>query len=132
MKRVSIIISTYSKDKLSDLSDCINSLKRQLLKPDEIILVLDPNPDLAKFYESKFHNDVKIVISDHYGLSNARNAGVKSAEGEIVVFIDSDAIPGKSWLENLVKNYEDPNVVGVGGLVKPFWEAGSPSWFPEE
>lgn len=102
------------------------------MKPDEIILVLDPNPDLAKFYESKFHNDVKIVISDHYGLSNARNAGVKSAEGEIVVFIDSDAIPGKSWLENLVKNYEDPNVVGVGGLVKPFWEAGSPSWFPEE
>jgi GT2 family glycosyltransferase len=57
---------------------------------------------------------------------------VRNARGEIVFFIDDDAVADENWLENLVKNYEDTNVVGVGGLIKPLWEDGYPTWFPEE
>lgn len=131
MKGVSVIVSTYSKDRLNYLLECVESIEKQSLRSDDIILVLDED-SLAGFYESKLPTNVKIVISGKRGLSNARNAGAKSAKGEILAFIDDDAVADRNWLENLVRNYEDPNVVGVGGLIKPLWANGAPMWFPEE
>jgi glycosyltransferase involved in cell wall biosynthesis len=130
--KISVVISTYSKERLRYLSDCIISLKNQSLKPDEIILVLDPFPDLIEFYESRFSKDALIVVSEKPGLSNARNAGIKNANGDLICFLDDDAVADKKWLENLVKNYADKNVVGVGGFIRPAWEQGAPKWFPEE
>jgi len=102
------------------------------LPPYEIILVLDPDEKLTEFYASRIPSYVKIVIAEKYGLSHARNAGVKEARGDIVAFIDDDAVADEEWLRNLVKNYDDPNVLGVGGLIKPVWENRRPIWFPEE
>ena len=100
--------------------------------PKEIILVLDPDEALLEFYKSCTPNDVKIVVSEGYGLSYARNAGIRSAKGEIIAFIDDDAVADERWLENLIKNYNDPQVVGVGGLIIPIWQSNRPVWFPEE
>jgi cellulose synthase/poly-beta-1,6-N-acetylglucosamine synthase-like glycosyltransferase len=102
------------------------------LQPLEIILVLDNDVGLVDFYRSRVARDVKIVVSDGFGLSNARNAGVKKAEGEIVAFIDDDAVADEKWLENLIRNYDDLSVVGVGGRIEPLWDEGNPGWFPEE
>ena len=132
MKEVSVVVSTYSKARLSYLLDCIESLRKQSFKPVEVILVLDPVPDLVEFYKSRLSDDVKIVVSENCGLSNARNAGVKSARGEIIAFIDDDAVADERWLKNLVKNYDDSWAVGVGGLIKPIWENNRAAWFPEE
>ena len=132
LKEVSVVVSTYSKARLSYLLDCIESLRKQSFKPVEVILVLDPVPDLVEFYKSRLSDDVRIVVSDKCGLSNARNVGVKSARGEIIAFVDDDTVADVNWLENLVKNYGDSMVVGVGGFIRPLWENGSPVWFPEE
>jgi len=132
LKEVSVVVSTYSKDRLEYVVDCVESLKRQSYKPIEIFLVLDPVPELVEFYRSKVLGDVRIVVSEKFGLSNARNSGVKRVSGEIIAFIDDDAVADVKWLENIVKNYEDPKVVGVGGFIKPSWESGAPAWFPEE
>jgi len=132
LTKVSVVVSTYSVGRFDYLLGCIGSLKRQTLQPNEIILVLDKDKALLDFYELHMPTDVKIVVSSGFGLSNARNAGVKNAEGEIVAFIDDDAIADGKWLENLAKNYEDPLVLGVGGLIKPLWESKRPGWFPEE
>jgi glycosyltransferase involved in cell wall biosynthesis len=132
MSKVSVIVSVYSKDRLQCVLDCIDSLRRQSEKPFEIIVVLDPNPDLIGFYRSRLNCDVRIVVSDGFGLSNARNVGVKNAKGDIVAFIDDDAVADKEWLKNLLKGYNDSSVVGVGGYIKPLWERGRPKWFPEE
>ena len=132
LKEVSVVVSTYSVDRLSQVLECIKSLKRQTISPKEIILVLDPDQDLVSFYKSQLLNGVKIVVSEGFGLSKARNAGVKDAEGEIVAFIDDDAVAEKDWLEKLIENYNDPSVVGVGGLIRPLWEGKSHKWFPEE
>jgi glycosyltransferase involved in cell wall biosynthesis len=130
--KFSIIISTYTKKRLTYVLDCIEAIKKQPLPDKEIILVLDPNKDLIETYKSHVPADVKIVVSKGYGLSNARNSGIESGEGDIMIFIDDDALPADEWLENLVKNYEDANVVGVGGFIKPVWEKHQPKWFPEE
>lgn len=131
-KSVSVIISTYAKNRLHHVLNCVKSLKVQTLSPQEIILVLDRNETLAEFYKSHMPNDVIVVVSEGYGLSKARNAGAQNANGEIVAFIDDDAVAGKDWLKNLIENYNDPQVVCVGGLIMPVWESNRPKWFPEE
>lgn len=127
-----MVIPTYSTERVGDVLACIRSLVNQTLQPKEILLVLDPNRALKDSYEARVSNGVKLVVSEAYGLSSARNAGVKNAEGEIVAFIDDDAFAERKWLANLVRNYDDPSVVGVGGFIEPLWEGGRPLWFPEE
>ena len=133
LKTVSVIVSTYTKDRFRDVNNCIDSLRSQTLQPNEILLVLDPNEELVAFFKSHIPSTVKIVVSDNVGLSDARNAGVKNAESDIVAFIDDDAIADKQWLENLLVSYDvDPAVIGVGGRIIPKWEDKRPFWFPEE
>ena len=132
-KGFSVVISTYSSDKKDYVLDCISSLHKQSFVPNEILLVLDRNSALVNFFRSVVPADIKVVVSDGYGLSHARNAGVKHAKSEIIAFIDDDAVADRDWLKNIFENYSDPAVVGVGGIVNPFWGNLKPStWFPEE
>ncbi len=132
MTTVSVVISTYSKQKVNEVMDCLSSIQKQVLAPSEIILVLDPDQELINFYKEKIPMNVKIAVSKNFGLSEARNEGIRNSSGEIVAFIDDDAIADKNWLEQIVKNYTDLSVIGVGGLIKPFWDSARPRWFPEE
>jgi GT2 family glycosyltransferase len=111
---------------------CISSLSRQTTKPAETILALDPLDDLVEFYKTRVPPHVKIVVSDGIGLSYARNAGVKAATGDVVAFIDDDAEADEKWLEKSVENYQDEQVIGVGGFIKAKWTSVRPMWFPEE
>lgn len=126
------MISTYSAEKYKDVLDCVDSLRRQTLRPEEIILVLDPDEKLRACYVSAIGGDVVIELAEKPGLSSARNTGVRKAAGDVVAFIDDDAYADEDWLRNLTKNYVDGDVLGVGGVVKPIWENGRPSWFPIE
>lgn len=107
-------------------------MKNQTLKPKEIILVLDPGDELAEFYRSQIPEFVKILISERKGLSSARNTGVNHSTGEIVAFIDDDAMADKKWIEQLAPVYDEFEVVGVGGTTISKWEDKRPFWFPEE
>lgn len=54
----------------------------------------------------------------NYGtIGGARQVGVENAHGEYIAFTDSDCIPDKKWLENLLKEFQD-DIVGVGGGIK--------------
>ena len=132
MVNVSVVISTYSESRLKCVLDCIGSLNRQSVLPNEIILVVDPRPELADFYRSRLPDHVKVLMSSGFGLSNARNAGVKNSTGDIIAFIDDDARADQHWIRNLIRSYDDPSVLGVGGYAHPIWDGGSPTWFPEE
>jgi GT2 family glycosyltransferase len=132
-KGISVVISAYSMKNKSQVLDCIRSLHKQTFLPNEILLSLDPIPELVPFFRSSVPTDVEIVVSAGYGLSYARNAGVKHSKSEIVAFIDDDAVADKDWLRNIFQNYSDPSVVGVGGLVTPLLTEGkSFGWFPDE
>ncbi len=130
--KVSVIVSTYTKERHRDVLRCINSLLNQTIKPDEIILVLDPIEDLIDFYKKIVPNVVKIIASSNFGLSNARNIGVMNAKGDIIAFIDDDAWADKRWLGNLLKNFEDEKVWIVGGKIIPVFDKRRPRWLAEE
>ena len=67
------------------------------------------------------------------GASSARNTAIELAGGDILAFLDDDAVAGESWLEELTRPYEDPSVIGTGGMPMPRWEDGeAPAWLPLE
>ena len=130
---ISVVISTYSKALKDQVLDCIYSLQNQTFLPNEILLILDHDPDLIRFFRSIVPKEVKILSSNGFGLSNARNAGVRYSKSEIIAFIDDDAVADRNWLKNIFRNYSEPKVAGVGGLVVPLYEESkSFDWFPEE
>jgi glycosyltransferase involved in cell wall biosynthesis len=131
-ERVSVVVSTYSKDNLGQVLDCLASLRKQSLQAHEILLVLDPVPEVLGHFKENVDSDIRIVESDGFGLSRARNSGIRNSDGEIVAFIDDDAVAHRDWLKKIVEDYSDPSVVGVGGSVHPLWSKNEPEWFPEE
>ncbi len=76
MRDIAVILSVYSIDRANDLFACIQSLKAQTFQPKEIIVVLDNNSELVSYYASYLKAPVKLVVSDGFGLSQARNTGV--------------------------------------------------------
>jgi len=129
--KVSVIVSTYSVERFSDVIRCLNSIEEQTLKPHEVLLVLDPVDSLVKFYRENVKN-ARIVVSDSFGLSAARNKGIMESSGEILAFIDDDAWAEKDWLEKIARNFRDERVFGVGGKIVPVFDSKRPRWLSEE
>jgi GT2 family glycosyltransferase len=121
--------------------EAVDSIRRQSLPPDEVILVIDHNRDLFHRVRNHLQNwipggrilGLTIIENRHQqGLSGARNSGIAIASGDIIAFIDEDAEASPDWLERLNSGFQDPRVLGVGGAILPKWLEGRPFWFPQE
>lgn len=91
MPLVSIIVPVYKVEKY--LKRCVDSLTNQTLSDIEIILVDDGSPDNSgEICDSLQEKDcrIKVIHKTNGGLSSARNAGVKIAQGQYIGFVDSD------------------------------------------
>ncbi len=109
---VSVVIPVYNGEKY--VSVCIESLLNQTMKPDEIIVIDDGSTDDSIEVTSKY--PIKLLKHEkNKGLAEARNTSLKNAVGDIIIFIDCDAKAEKDYIENMVKNYTDDTVAGVGG-----------------
>lgn len=129
---VSVIICAYSDERLEQLHQAIASVRGQHLEPCETLVVIDHNPGLLARV-SAAHPDIKVIANaGGRGLSGARNTGMGLARGDIVAFLDDDAVAEPDWLQRMVLHYDDPRVMGLGGRVIPIWQAGRPRWLPEE
>lgn len=129
---ISVVICAFTRERLAVMGEAVASLRAQTLAPHEIVLVIDHTPELLEEVRELWP-DLKIVANrEKQGLSGARNTGVAEASGEVVAFLDDDAIAAPDWLERLARAYEDPRVLGAGGTVRPRWVEGEPAWFPAE
>ena len=129
---VSVVACTYSMARAAPLSNLIEALKTQTVAPEQIIVTVDHNPELLARLRAGLSGVTVTENVQTRGLSGSRNSGIALASGDIVAFIDDDAIPAPQWIEQLAAGYEEHNVVGVGGPVDPMWEAPVPPWFPAE
>ena len=129
---ISIVMCAYTEDRWSDLVMAISSVKRQTVPVSEIILVIDHNQSLFERAQETFRDVYVIENHDAPGLSGARNSGIACAQGQIICFMDEDAIASSSWIETLLSGYSNAQIIGVGGEVKPLWAGATPGWIPEE
>ena len=112
---ISIIVPVYKVEKY--LNRCIESILKQTYKNIEIILVDDDSPDncpkLCDEYSAKYENITAIHLKNSgFGASGARNAGLNSANGKFIAFIDSDDYVHKDLLAVLKQGFDiSPNVL---------------------
>jgi len=115
MVQVSIIIPTLNEEEL--IADCLQSLRNQSFKDFEIIVIdggsTDRTVEIAKEYTDK------VILAPDSKIGEARLIGVKEASGNIIVSTDADTVHPPFWLQNLVRHFNDPEVVAVGGAIYP-------------
>jgi glucosyl-dolichyl phosphate glucuronosyltransferase len=129
---LSVVICTYSLERWPDLVRARASVAAQTVAAFETIVVVDHNDDLLGRARHEL-DDVRVLANElEPGLSGARNTGIEASAGDVVVFIDDDAVADPDWLDRLQAAYRDPAALAVGGLIEPLWVAGRPSTFPPE
>ena len=107
---ISIVVPVYNVEKYLD--KCVKSIINQTYDNLQIILVDDGSKDnsgkLCDLWEQR---DRRIITKhkDNGGLSDARNYGVKFAEGKYVMFVDSDDIISEYIVEYLMKLIYETN-----------------------
>ena len=113
---ISVVIPSFNSEKT--IGNTIEALLKQNFpkKNFEIIVVDDGSSD--RTVEAAKEYPVKVFPLPHKGPAYARNFGAKKAKGSIILFTDSDCVPDKNWIKNMVKPFEDENVVGVSGTYK--------------
>ena len=98
---ISMVVPVYNMEKY--ILECLDSIKNQIFKDYEIIVVDDGSTDLSvdvikKFSYSNNNIKIKIISQENSGVSAARNRGLKEASGEYVCFIDSDDVLAPQYL----------------------------------
>jgi GT2 family glycosyltransferase len=130
---VSVVVCAYTDARWDALVAGVRALAEQTLPPREVIVVVDHNEPLFVRAGGALRGARVLANEERSGLSGARNTGVRHAAGEIVAFLDDDALPEPAWLEQLSAAFEDPSVVGAGGVALPEWVDGPPPrWLPPE
>jgi len=128
---VSVVICAFADDRWDETLAAVASVQAQRPQPLEVIVVVDHNPGLRDRLATTL--DVRVVDNtESRGLSGGKNTGIALAQGDIVAFLDDDAVAEPGWLEALARPFADPHVLGVGGLTLPAWATGRPRWWPEE
>ncbi|MFI7635600.1 glycosyltransferase family 2 protein [Nonomuraea sp. NPDC049400] len=129
----SVVICVYTEERWEDIRQAVESVESQTRPAHELILVVDHNPDLHLKLKRAYPRAIVVDNTHEQGLSGGKNTGVATANGEIVAFLDDDAVADEGWLEALEEGFQVPGVVGVGGRTDPLWASGRrPRWFPDE
>lgn len=110
---VSVVVNTLGRADL--LGDTLRGLSALRWPDFEIVVVNGPSQDATESVLEEWAGAVKIGRCAEANLAMSRNVGLSLSGGDIVAFIDDDAIPHPAWLEQLTAPYGDPRVGGVGG-----------------
>ena len=108
--KVSVIIPAYNCEKL--LPETLDCLLKQTLKDIQIIIVNDGSTDGTAGVIDRYAKEYSFILpvyQENAGVSAARNNGIEKAEGEYLLFLDSDDILSPEALENVCKKLDEKN-----------------------
>ena len=113
--RASVVIPALNEEEF--IEACLRSLRAQTLPPAEIIVVDNGSTDRTVEIAKKYAD--KVLILPGLPLWEMKQVGVEAAKSPIVVTTDADTVAPPDWLEKILRHFSDPNVVAVGGPVRP-------------
>ena len=115
--KVSLIIPVFNEEKYITL--CLESLEKQIEKPNEIIIVdnncTDNTINSVKKYKKIL--PIKIVKEKKKGVVFARNKGFSKAKGDILARCDADSILPKNWIKKIKENFSKNKIDGLTGPI---------------
>lgn len=115
---LTVVIPSYKRPQ--ELANCLAGIDAQERQPDEVIVVCREEDAGTLGFVEQWEAAPAGYIKRHVrvskpGVIHAMQTGVEHASGDIVAFIDDDAVPWKDWAGRLLDYYRDPAVGGVGG-----------------
>ena len=126
-KAISVVVCAYNEEARTEA--CLESLFNQDLDSElfEIVFVDDGSTDrtpeivrdvLGRRFDGELP-EFRYYRIEHGGLCAARNTGIDQSRGQIVAFIDADAIAEPDWIRRLLAPFEHAERVGVvGGRIR--------------
>ncbi len=130
---VSILICTYNR--ADSLGITLQSLSGVIVPKGVTLetLIVDNNSkdgtrEIVERFNENYKYNLKYILEAEQGLSSARNAGLKEATGDIILFTDDDVLVDPAWLTEIVHAFCSYNADCVGGKILPVWPCERPSW----
>lgn len=131
---LSVIICTYNREKY--IYNVLKSLAENTLSPSqyEIVLVDNNCTDNTRGECDRLVQDfpevtLRYFLETNQGLSHARNRGIKESKGEILVYVDDDALVNKEYLQTYADFFKQHSEIdAAGGPIIPKYETEEPDW----
>ena len=133
--KVSVVVATHAMARFDDFREAVESVLDQTLVATVVIVVVDGDEAVSDRALALFGDaeGVRLYCNDgNRGVSATRTRGAELASGEIVAFIDDDAVADPEWVAEFVRVYRESDAVAVGGRMDGEWLAGRPWYLPEE
>jgi glycogen(starch) synthase len=112
----SIVINTYNR--AHTLERTLASLENLRHSAYEVVVVFGPCTDSTSEILDRYRVKFRIVACEVVNLSVSRNLGIAASQGEIVCFLDDDAVPEPNWLCHLEQGFLASEVAAVGGYIR--------------
>lgn len=114
--KISCIIPTTNR--VEALINCLDSISKQSVTPDEIIIINQGEYLSQSFFRNASYNLlIKIVNIKRKSLTNARNVGIKMAKYNQICFLDDDVILHKDYFNIMINAIKENNFDGVQGNI---------------
>jgi glucosyl-dolichyl phosphate glucuronosyltransferase len=134
--KASVILAT--KDRGPAIADTLEALLQLDFPATEHEIILVDNcssPDnraLLQAFVTAHPDRTRYVSEPSLGLNNARNCGIRHSHGDVLAFVDDDAIVPPHWLNNIVRIFDtNPEVYALGGKVIAKFTTPPPEWIDQ-
>ncbi len=137
MIAASVVICTHNRARVVERAVQAALDAARLCVPAAEVLVVDnaSTDDTARALadlDRRSGSALRVLTEPEVGLSAARNRGLAAAAGDVVVFLDDDAVPRPGWLQALVAPFAARTVVCVGGPIVVRFPSLPPPWYRPE
>ncbi len=131
---LTVIICTYNRAKY--IGNLLDSIAKNDIDTSEYEIVLVDNNCTDNTHAicdafARVHPEItfRYVVEPEQGLSAARNKGIHEAKGDILVYIDDDALVDTDYLRIYAEHFADnPKTMAAGGPIEPLYETSVPAW----
>ncbi len=113
MPSISVIILNYNGHHL--LSECLDSLRKQIFRDFELIFVDNGSTDRSVVFVKENYPEVKVIENrENLGFGEGNNAGMRAAQGKYIALLNNDTVTDTEWLQRLFEAAErSPRTFGM-------------------
>ncbi|MEM4557597.1 MAG: glycosyltransferase [Desulfurococcaceae archaeon] len=114
---MSVVVVTYRRG--WSLPYSLGSLAAQSRTPDEVVVVLKPSGDGSEDVVDKFRDvlPIRLYVQERGNVTDAYSTAIEKASGDIILFIDDDAVAEEKWVEKYVALFQKlEDAGGIGGV----------------
>jgi glycosyltransferase involved in cell wall biosynthesis len=134
---ITVILCTYNRCGLLPMAlESVAASAMPAAMEWEVLVVDNNSPDrtreVVESFVARYPGKFRYLFEKNPGKSHALNAGIASAKGSVLAFMDDDVTVAPDWLQKVTEPLREKGYAGSGGRVFPQWTAPPPRWIAKE